>query len=89
MTADRQPIDGPWADGVAEVFTAMDPDGAAALLRVSNDPRQGNVLPRRFVELVSVAFNLAVKSRDTDATWRHMRAALAAGATDAELLRRR
>jgi alkylhydroperoxidase/carboxymuconolactone decarboxylase family protein YurZ len=40
----------------------------------------------RFVELVAVAVNVAVTSLDAPATRRHMRAALAAGATEKELL---
>jgi alkylhydroperoxidase/carboxymuconolactone decarboxylase family protein YurZ len=53
---------------------------------MSTSSWRNGVLTPRFVELVAVAVNVAVTSLDAAATRRHMRAALAAGATEAELL---
>ncbi len=85
-TTDVPADSGPWDSAAAEIFAAMDAEGAARLRSMSNAPWHGGVLTPRFVELVSVAINVAVTSLDAAATRRHMRAALAAGATEAELL---
>ena len=52
---------------------------------MSTNPWTG-VLPRKEVELVGVGLNAACTNLNPDATRRHMRAALAAGATRDEIL---
>lgn len=86
QTQDSGATDGPWAAGVLDLLRAQDPDWARVVQAMTTDPWRGNVLTPRFVELVAVAVNVAVTSLDAAATRRHMRAALAAGATGKELL---
>jgi alkylhydroperoxidase/carboxymuconolactone decarboxylase family protein YurZ len=78
--------DGPWAAGVRDLLAARDPRFAADLTAMSTNPWTDGVLSPRMVELVAVAVNVAVTSLDASATRRHMRAALAVGATEDELL---
>jgi alkylhydroperoxidase/carboxymuconolactone decarboxylase family protein YurZ len=53
---------------------------------MSTNPLTSGVLPRKFVELVSVALNAACTNLNEDGTRRHIRAALRAGATRDEIL---
>ena len=53
---------------------------------MSANPWKGQVLPRRFVELVSLAVTVACTNLDQSGTRRHIRAALDAGATRDEIL---
>ncbi|QYZ69992.1 carboxymuconolactone decarboxylase family protein [Neotabrizicola shimadae] len=77
---------GPWDDGAFALLSGRDPAWASAVAAMSLSSWRNGVLTARFVELVAVAVNVAVTSLDAVATRRHMRAALAAGATEAELL---
>ena len=63
-----------------------DPKGAELLLRVGTSPWTSGVLPRKEVELISVALHSACTNLDETGTRRHIRAALDAGATRDELL---
>jgi alkylhydroperoxidase/carboxymuconolactone decarboxylase family protein YurZ len=85
-TTPPDPSPGPWAEGVLDLLAARDPDWVPAVEAMSTSSWRNGVLTPRFVELVAVAVNVAVTSLDAAATRRHMRAALAAGATEAELL---
>ena len=49
-------------------------------------PWTSGVLPRKFVELIAVALNANYTNLNPEGTRRHIRAALAAGATKAEIL---
>jgi alkylhydroperoxidase/carboxymuconolactone decarboxylase family protein YurZ len=53
---------------------------------MTNNPWRSGVLSRKFVELVGVAVNAACTNLNPDGTRRHIRAALAAGATRDEVL---
>jgi alkylhydroperoxidase/carboxymuconolactone decarboxylase family protein YurZ len=53
---------------------------------MTTNPWTAGVLPRKFIELVSVALNAACTNLNPDGTRRHIRAALAAGATREEIL---
>src|SRR5271169_4233078 len=55
-------------------------------MNMSTNPWTSGVLPRKTVELISVALNLACTSLNADGTRRHIRAALDAGATREEIL---
>jgi len=66
---------GQWDSGVTSV-----------LARMSGDPWVGKVLPRKFVELVGIAINAACTNLNPEGTRRHIRAALAAGATREQIL---
>jgi alkylhydroperoxidase/carboxymuconolactone decarboxylase family protein YurZ len=77
---------GPWAEGVLDLLATRDPAWVPAVEAMSTSSWRSGVLTPRFVELVAVAVNVAVTSLNGPATRRHMRAALAAGATEMELL---
>jgi alkylhydroperoxidase/carboxymuconolactone decarboxylase family protein YurZ len=71
---------------VLDLLAARDPGWLPAVEAMSTSSWRSGVLTPRFVELVAVAVNVAVTSLDAPATRRHMRAALAAGATEKEIL---
>ena len=77
--------DGPFDDGFA-LMDALDPAWAALCRRMASDPWVSGVLPRRTVELVGLAVNAACTNLNAEGTRRHIRGALAAGATRAEIL---
>ena len=84
MTPNEAP-GGPW-DAALDRLRAWDPSWAAICATMTDNPWVNGVLPRRFVELVSVALNAACTNLNPDGTRRHVRAALAAGATRDEIL---
>jgi alkylhydroperoxidase/carboxymuconolactone decarboxylase family protein YurZ len=55
-------------------------------LPMSTNPWTSGVLPRQFVELVGVGLNAACTSSNPDGTRRHIKNALAAGATMEEIM---
>ena len=76
---------GPW-DTALDTVRAWDPQWAEACARMSTNPWTSGVLPRKLVELISVAINAACTNLNPEGTRRHIRAALAAGATRDEIL---
>ncbi|MFE3262381.1 carboxymuconolactone decarboxylase family protein [Nocardia sp. NPDC059229] len=58
---------------------------ADACNEMTTNPWRSGVLSWKFVELVSVGLAVACTNLDVQATRRHMRAALAAGATRSEI----
>ena len=62
-----------------------DPAWSAAYARMATQPWTSGVLPRRLVELVCVGLSAACTARDGSDLRRHVRAALAAGATPEEV----
>jgi alkylhydroperoxidase/carboxymuconolactone decarboxylase family protein YurZ len=87
MTADQDSMGviGPWG-GAVDQLREWDPQWAEACVRMSTNPWSSGVLERRFVELVSVALSACCTTLDAEATRRHIRAALAAGATRDQIL---
>jgi len=83
-TAQAQEM-GPWDQALAQL-RAWDPAGAETLVRMSTNPWTSGVLPRKDVELIGVALNAACTNLNPDGTRRHIRAALAAGASRDEIL---
>jgi len=77
---------GPWDDTALARLRAWDPTWATVCATMTDDPWVDGVLPRRFVELVGVALNAACTNLDPDGTRRHIRAALAAGASRDEIV---
>ena len=69
-----------------ETLESWDPQWAAACRRLAGQPWSDGVLPRRLVELISVMLSAQCTNLDPEATRRHIRAALEAGATRDELL---
>lgn len=76
---------GPCDNGFG-LLDAWDPQWAATCRRMANNPWTTNILPRKTVELISIAINAACTNLNADGTRRHVRAALQAGATRDEIL---
>ena len=76
---------GPW-DQALEKLREWDPSWAEACASMSMNPWINGVLPRKFIELVSVGLNAGCTNLDPDGTRRHIRAALDAGASREEIL---
>jgi alkylhydroperoxidase/carboxymuconolactone decarboxylase family protein YurZ len=64
----------------------MGSQGAELLLRVGANPWNSGVLPRKEVELISLALNCSCTNLDEEGTRRHIRGALDAGATRDEII---
>jgi len=75
----------PWGSSL-DKLKDWDPKGAEVLLRVGTNPWASGVLPRKEVELISLALNCACTNLDEAGTRRHIRGALDAGATREEIL---
>jgi len=84
-SADSPQSTGPWDAGLAHLRD-WDPAWAAVCFKMSTNPWTSGVLPRKFVELVGVALNAACTNLNPDGTRRHIRAALASGASRDEVL---
>jgi hypothetical protein len=70
----------PWGSSL-DKLKEWDPQGAELLLRLGTNPWNSGVLPRKQVELISLALHCACTNLDEAGTRRHIRAALDAGAT--------
>jgi len=80
-----QPETGPW-DAALDKVREWDHQWAEACAKMSTNPWTSGVLTLRLVELISVAINAACTNLNPDGTRRHIRAALAAGATRDEIM---
>lgn len=76
---------GPWSTAL-ETLRSWDPSWAAICTAMTENPGKSGSLSPKFVELVGVALNAACTSLNPEGTRRHIRAALAAGATRDEIL---
>jgi alkylhydroperoxidase/carboxymuconolactone decarboxylase family protein YurZ len=76
---------GPW-DAALDKVREWDPQWAEACAKMSTNPWTSGVLPLKLVELISVAINAACTNLNPEGTRRHIRAALAAGATRDEIM---
>jgi alkylhydroperoxidase/carboxymuconolactone decarboxylase family protein YurZ len=83
--ATAKTLAGPWDAAVAQL-REWDPTWADTCVKMSNNPWTNGVLPRKFMELVSIALNVACTNLNPDGTRRHIRAALDAGAKREEIL---
>jgi alkylhydroperoxidase/carboxymuconolactone decarboxylase family protein YurZ len=79
------PPTGPW-DSALDMLREWDPKWAELCFKMSTNPWTHSVLPRKFVELVSVSLNAACTNLSASGTRHHIRAALEAGATREEIL---
>lgn len=77
---------GPWDSASLARLREWDPEWADACATMATNPWRRGTLSPKFVELVSLGLAMACTNLDAQATRRHMRAALAAGATRQELL---
>jgi alkylhydroperoxidase/carboxymuconolactone decarboxylase family protein YurZ len=85
-TESRSPNEtGPW-DAAGVTLVEWDAAWTAACIKMTTNPWVEGVLPRRFVELVSIAVNAACTNLNPEGTRRHIRAALQAGASRDEIL---
>ncbi len=75
----------PWRSSL-DKLREWDPAGAKQLLRMGTNPWTSGVLPQKEVELISLALHCACTNLNEAGTRRHIRAALAAGATRDEIL---
>jgi alkylhydroperoxidase/carboxymuconolactone decarboxylase family protein YurZ len=77
--------DGPCDSGFA-LMGEWDADWAVMCRRMATDPWVSGVLPRKTVELISLAINAACTALNAEGTRRHIAGALEAGATREEIL---
>ena len=77
---------GPWDNPALAKFRQWEPQWVDQCLKMSQDPWTSGVLPRKDVELISLAVNAACTNLNAEGTRRHIRAALEAGATREEIL---
>jgi alkylhydroperoxidase/carboxymuconolactone decarboxylase family protein YurZ len=85
VTTDQQQETGPW-DAALDQLREWDPKWTETCLNMSTNPWTSGVLPRKTVELISVALNVACTNLNANGTRRHIRDALDAGATREEIL---
>jgi alkylhydroperoxidase/carboxymuconolactone decarboxylase family protein YurZ len=78
--------EGPWDHDALAKFREWDPVFVDQCLRMSNSPWTSHILPRKDVELISLAVNVAITNLSAGGTRRHIRGALEAGATREEIL---
>jgi alkylhydroperoxidase/carboxymuconolactone decarboxylase family protein YurZ len=77
---------GPWEGVALQQLREWEPLWAETCVGMANNPWRGGVLPRKLVELIGVGLNAACTNLNADGTRRHIRQALAAGATRDEIL---
>ena len=77
---------GPWDGPALTQFREWEPAWVDQCLKMAHDPWTGGVLPRKDVELISIAVNAACTNLSAEGTRRHIRGALEAGATREEIL---
>jgi alkylhydroperoxidase/carboxymuconolactone decarboxylase family protein YurZ len=77
---------GPWDGPALARLREWDPVWVDQCLAMSVAPWTGGVLPRKDVELISLAVNAACTNLSEGGTRRHIRGALEAGATREEIL---
>lgn len=82
----QQPETGPWNDPALATLRDWDPVWADQCLQMSANPWTSGVLPRKDIELISIAVNAACTNLNADGTRRHIRGALEAGATREEIM---
>jgi alkylhydroperoxidase/carboxymuconolactone decarboxylase family protein YurZ len=77
---------GPWDRSALAQLRELDAAWADQCLTMSANPWTGDVLPRKTVELVALAWCSACTNLNAEGTRRHIRGALEAGATRDEVL---
>ena len=84
--SDQTQETGPWDTSALAQFREWEPLWVDQCLKMSRDPWTSGVLPRKDVELISIAVNAACTNLSAEGTRRHIRGALEAGATREEIL---
>lgn len=75
----------PWVAAL-NTLQKLDPVWAEHCLKVTTSPWASRILPAKFLELIMVGLNASHTHLNPDGTRRHIRAALAAGASRQEVL---
>ena len=83
-SANQQPAS-PWAAALNQL-KEWDPAWAEHTVKMTTNPWTDGILPVKFIELVSVGLNASCTNLNPEGTRRHIRAALAAGASCKEIL---
>jgi alkylhydroperoxidase/carboxymuconolactone decarboxylase family protein YurZ len=83
-SVNEQPVS-PWAVALNQL-RKWDPEWAEQCVKMTSNPWKDGILPIKFIELVSVGLNAARTNLNPEGTRRHIRAALAAGASRQEIL---
>jgi alkylhydroperoxidase/carboxymuconolactone decarboxylase family protein YurZ len=78
--------DGPIDEAAMALVSGWEPAWAEAASNMAANPWRSGVLPRKTVELIGVALSTACTNLDAAGARRHIRAALAAGASRDEIL---
>ena len=86
VAPDKAEATGPWEPPALAQFREWEPSWVDQCLAMSADPWTSGVLPRKDVELISIAVNAACTNLSAEGTRRHIRGALDAGATREEIL---
>ena len=86
MTTSAQPT-GPWDEPALDERARIGRELGRGMPEMTTDPWTNGILPLKEVELVCIAINAACTNLQAGGTRRHIRAALAAGATREEMLR--
>lgn len=76
---------GPW-DSALNQLRQWDPNWAGACEKMTTNPWTSGILPRKLVELISLAVNSACTNLNPDGARRHIRGALDAGASREEIV---
>jgi alkylhydroperoxidase/carboxymuconolactone decarboxylase family protein YurZ len=84
--ANQQGGTGPWNDPALAKLREWDPTWADQCYKMTMSPWTSGILPRKTVELISLAVNAACTNLNEDGTRRHIRGALEAGASREEIL---
>ena len=77
---------GPWDGPALATFREWDPVFVEQCLKMSNGSWTNGILPSKDVELISLAVHAAITNLSPGGTRRHIRGALAAGATREQIL---
>ena len=86
LTTDDPRDRGPWADPALVKLRNWDPVWAEQCFKMSTNPWTNGILPKKTLELIALALNMAATNLNPGGTRRHVRSALAVGATREEIL---
>ncbi len=82
----RKQSAGPFDDAAFARLHEWDPAWADACRKMATNPWTNGILPRKTIELISIAVNAACTNLNQEGTRQHIRGALDAGATREEIL---
>ena len=85
-TASNGSSTGPWNDNAIDRILEWEPAWGEKFKAMSEEPWTNGVLPRKEIELISLAVNAACTNQSEDGTRRHIRGALDAGASRDEVM---